>query len=96
MSASVKELTYPKEVDIHLKSTAAHLTGQDLLRITKLAEQAQAAVHISHGDWQVFLRVPEPRSRGVLENLRDMGYACVFFMGDTPGRPTFVLSKGGP
>jgi hypothetical protein len=59
-----------------LKDSAHRLTGEDLLRITEIAEQAHAAVHISNGPWQMLLGVPPTFHQSVAEALQAMDPEC--------------------
>jgi hypothetical protein len=82
-----------RRVYLILGSTARHLTCQDLLRITEIAEQGHAAVQISYGAWQVLLNVPEIYYGMVAEALRGIGYECDVFLGEMNERSTFALKE---
>lgn len=79
-------------VHLVLEDTAHHLTGQDLLKIAQIAEQAHAAVHISYRSWQVLVGVPEYSYELVAEHLRTMGYECDILPGKIDELSTFVLN----
>jgi hypothetical protein len=95
MSTMLKDKAEETQRRVHLilEDTAHHLTSQDLLRITQIAEQAQAAVHISYGSWQVLIGVPEIHHQDISEALRDIGYECDLFAGELE-LSTFALRKG--
>jgi dissimilatory sulfite reductase (desulfoviridin) alpha/beta subunit len=63
-----------QRVDLLLAEKADRLSGEELLRITEVADQAGAAIHISLRSWQILIGVPAMRQQEVLANLRDMGY----------------------
>jgi len=62
-----------------------YLTGRDVLRIARLAEQAQVSCHISYGAQQALIGVPEAACDRILEAFRAMGYECDVFPGETNG-----------
>ena len=85
-----------ERVHLVLEDTAHHLTGQDLLKIAQIAEQAHAAVHISYRSWQVLVGVPECSYEWVAEHLRTMGYECDILSGEIDELSTFALNGGTP
>jgi hypothetical protein len=52
-----------------------HLTSQELIKITRMAEEAHSAVRISCGSWRVLLDIPEASHQLVTETLRANGYS---------------------
>ena len=66
-----------KKVNLVLMKGADRLTGDDLVRITKVAEEAGASLYISVPSWQVFLGVPVTQQQQVLIKLRERGYDSV-------------------
>lgn len=66
-----------KKVNLVLMKGADRLTGDDLVRITKVAEEAGATLYISVPSWQVFLGVPVTQQQQVLIKLRERGYDSV-------------------
>ena len=79
-------------VNLVLMDTARSLTGHDLLKITEMAEQAHAVVHVSYGSWQVLVGVPECSYDLIAADLQAMGYECSILTGEIDEIPTFVLS----
>lgn len=96
MNSAVFNSIAEGRVHLVLEDTAHHLTGQDLLKIAQIAEQAHAAVHISYRSWQVLVGVPECSYELVAEHLRTMGYECDIFSGEIDELSTFVLNGGVP
>ncbi|WDT75531.1 MAG: hypothetical protein MPW16_19960 [Candidatus Manganitrophus sp.] len=72
-----KSQTIFKKVNLVLMKGADRLTGDDLVRITKVAEEAGATLYISVPSWQVFLGVPVTQQQQVLIKLRERGYDSV-------------------
>jgi hypothetical protein len=95
MSTVVEDRDVQRRVNLILKDSAHGLTSQDLLKISQVAEQAHAAVHISYGSWQVLVGVPESSYELVVEYLQVMGYECSMHAGEIDDLSTFVLN-GGP
>ena len=66
-----------RKVNLLLMKGADRLTGEDLVRIAQVAEEAGAVIYISIPSWQVLLGVPGDHRKQVLESLRDRGYDSV-------------------
>lgn len=66
-----------RKVNLLLMKGADRLTGEELVRIAQVAEEAGAVIYISIPSWQVLLGVPEDHRKQVLESLRDQGYDSV-------------------
>jgi hypothetical protein len=79
-------------VNLVLRDTAHSLTGHDLLKITEMAEQAHAVVHVSYGSWQVLVGVPECSYDLIAADLQAMGYECGILAGEIDGVSTFVIN----
>jgi dissimilatory sulfite reductase (desulfoviridin) alpha/beta subunit len=94
MSVAAENLTNSGRVHLVLKASADQLTGQDLLRITEIAEQGNAEVHISHGTWQVLVGVPKDSQHDVTRALREIGYECDIHQNEFSELPHFLLRKG--
>lgn len=77
MLQAKKSQTVFKKVNLVLMKGADRLTGDDLVRITKVAEEAGASLYISVPSWQVFLGVPVTQQQQVLIKLRERGYDSV-------------------
>ena len=80
-------------IDLVPRARRRHLSGRDLLRIARLAEQAHVSCHISYGSQQAFIGVPETACDRVLEALNAMGYECDVFPGDTGGVWRFLADQ---
>jgi hypothetical protein len=66
-----------RKVNLLLMKGADRLTGEDLVRIAQVAEEAGAVIYISIPSWQVLLGVPGGQQEQVLEDLRERGYDSV-------------------
>lgn len=66
-----------RKVNLALMKGADRLTGEELVRITELAEPAGAVIYISIPSWQDLLAVPVTQQQQVVGNLRDRGYDSV-------------------
>jgi hypothetical protein len=71
-----------------------HLTSEELIKITRMAEQAHSAVRISCGSWRVLIDIPEASHQLVMETLRAMGYSYDVLSLEIDERSTFVLREG--
>ena len=71
-----------------------HLTSQELIKITRMAEEAHSAVRISCEFWRVLLDIPEASHQLVTETLRAMGYSYDVLSLEIDERSTFVLREG--
>jgi dissimilatory sulfite reductase (desulfoviridin) alpha/beta subunit len=74
MRAMTSVLPESQRVDLLLAEKADRLSGEDLLRISEVADQAGAAIHISYRSWQILIGVPAMRQQEVLSSLRELGY----------------------
>jgi hypothetical protein len=81
-----------KKVNLLLMKGADRLTGEDLVQITQVAEQAGAAIYISIPSWQVLMGVPGVQHQQVLETLRKRGYDSVKVTRKLDGGSTLQLS----
>ncbi|GEM_PF-2000008 len=66
-----------KRVNLLLMKGADRLTGEDLFRITEVAEQAGAAIYVSLPSWQILLAAPVMQQQEISEKLRERGYDSV-------------------
>lgn len=66
-----------EKVNVVLIEKANQLTGGDLVRITEMAKEAGAAIHVSVQTWQIVLIVPTMQLKQLSENLFGMGYHAV-------------------
>lgn len=82
-----------RRVDLVPKVSSRYLTGRDVLRIARLAEQAQVSCHISYGSHQALIGVPETACDWMLEAFRAMGYECDVFPGETNGVWKFLAGQ---
>ena len=77
MRAVIPDKVSQRIVNLVLMDTARSLTGHDLLKITEMAEQAHAVVHVSYGSWQVLVGVPECSYDLIAADLQAMGMNAV-------------------
>ncbi len=63
-----------KKINLVLMKGADKLTGNDLVRIAQVAEQAGAVIYVSLPSWQVLLAVPVMQQQQVSESLHERGY----------------------
>lgn len=91
MDAVEEDSRTERRVHLTLESTAEELSCYDLLRVAEVAEQARAAIHISHGSWQVLIGVPERYSQTALEALRALGHRAVSCTGPPEAQTAFAL-----
>jgi hypothetical protein len=83
-----------KRFHLVLQKRADRLTGDDLLKITEVAEEAGAAIHISNASWQVLVGVPDCNGEEVLRRLHLMGFTSFRKVGEINPRNTFALEAG--
>src|ERR1700674_427456 len=91
MSIAEQTADAAPRVYLVLADTARCLTSQELLKITEIAEQAHAIVHIRRGSWQVLVNVPELSYQKVDRALQAMGHEAQLLSGKIKERSTFVL-----
>jgi len=65
-----------KRVDLILTAGGGRVSGQDLLRITEIAEKERALCHISDGPRQILIGIPKEAQRPVRQSLRAIGWNC--------------------
>ncbi|HEX9756485.1 MAG TPA: hypothetical protein VGB26_01640 [Nitrospiria bacterium] len=75
-SAKTNQLSFNIRLNLGLTTKAVDLSCEELLRISEVAEEAKAAVHISHQSWQVFLGVPIQSFPVLRMTLGNMGFPC--------------------
>jgi hypothetical protein len=93
MNIAARTTDATQRVYLVLTDTARCLTSQELLKITEVAEQAHAIVHIHRGSWQVLVKVPELSYQEVDRALQAMGHAAQLLSGKINERSTFVLKR---
>src|ERR1700676_3573340 len=91
MSIATRTADETQKVYLVLTDTARCLTSQELLKITEIAEQAHAIVHIHRGSWQVLVHVPELSYQKVDPARQAMGHEAQLLSGNIKERSTFVL-----
>lgn len=77
MLRQMRSLSNFKRVNLLLMKGADRLTGEDLFRITEVAEQSGAVIYVSLPSWQILLAAPPMQQQQVLEKLRERGYDSV-------------------
>jgi hypothetical protein len=87
------ENAMPLRVHLALQEGADSLTGDDLLKISEIAERAGAVLHISKGSWQIFIGVPAERKREVEVDLQALGHGDVRIVYPVDEKLTFRLAR---
>ncbi len=90
MCTIIKTPTSYKRVDLILQDTTHPLTREDILEIAEIAEQAQAALHISDLSCQLLVGIPEVYRQEVSQAIRALGYEGVWL---DPGVGEEILQK---
>lgn len=78
MYTMIKAPGHQKRLDFILRDTSHHLTKEDILEIAEIAEQAQAALHISDLSFQLLVGIPEVYRQEVSQAIWTLGYDGVW------------------